>query len=494
MKKYILALDQGTSSSRAILFDKEYNIIGVEQKEFNSYYPKSTWVEQDPIEIIKTQFFVAQQLLKNLQIDAADIAGIGITNQRETTVAWDKNTGKPVYNAIVWQDKRTSGKCNNLKETSWKEYINEKTGLWIDSYFSATKIEWILENVPSAIEKVAEKNLYVGTIDSWLVWNLTKGKVHITDYTNACRTMLFDIKKLDWDQNLLKLFSIPKSILPKVVDNQTIVGYTDKEIFGEEIPIVAPIGDQQSALFGQLCLEPGTAKNTYGTGCFVLMNTGTNVFYSKNGLLSTIAWGLDGKINYAVEGSVFIAGAAIKWLRDSLNLITNVRETEDMANSLEDNDGVYFVPAFSGLGAPYWDMDVRGAITGLTQNTTKEHIVRATLESLAFQTYDMIDAMQNDTNIKLDQLFVDGGASSNNFLMQFQSNILNSDVIRPENIETTALGAAFIAGLATEFVTKEELKKIKKVDTVFKSQIDEIARIKLLTGWKKAIENIRKNK
>jgi len=493
MKKYILALDLGTSSCRAILFDKEFNIVGLEQKEFNSFYPQNSWVEQDPKEIIDVQFYVAQQLLVNMQIDAKEIAGIGITNQRETTVVWDKETNEPVYNAIVWQDKRTSSKCNNLKQTEWKEYINKKTGLWIDSYFSATKIEWILENIPEAVEKLATENLLFGTIDTWLIWNLTKGKAHVTDFTNASRTMLFDIKKLDWDANLLKLFSISESMLPEVVDNQTIVGYTDKEIFGVEIPIVAPIGDQQSALFGQLCTSPGMAKNTYGTGCFVLMNTGTNVFYSNNGLLTTIAWGLDGKVNYAVEGSVFIAGAAIKWLRDSLNIIKNVRETEKMAMSLDGNDGVYFVPAFSGLGAPYWDMDVRGAITGLSQHTTKEHIVRATLESLAYQTYDMMEAMQNDTNIKLNQLFVDGGASSNNFLMQFQSDILNTKVIRPENIETTALGAAFVAGLATGFTTMEELKNLKKIDTVFTSKIDEMYRISLLTGWKKAIDRIRKD-
>ncbi len=491
MKKYILALDQGTSSCRAILFDKEFNVVGIEQKEFRQFYPQNSWVEQDAEEIYETQLLVAKNLINHLQINVDEIAGIGITNQRETTVLWDKNTGKPVYNAIVWQDKRTSRECDSLKKTSWKEYINEKTGLWVDAYFSATKIEWILENVEGVREKAEAGNILFGTIDTWLIWNLTGGKVHVTDYSNASRTMLFDIKKLDWDNNLLELFNIPRQILPQVVDNSSIVGYTTENLFGKEIPIASPIGDQQSALFGQLCTEPGMAKNTYGTGCFILMNTGTNAFNSKKGLLTTLAWGIDGKINYAVEGSVFIAGAAIKWIRDQLQLINSARETEKIATSIDDNDGVYFVPAFSGLGAPYWDMNARGAIVGLTQGATRAHIVRATLEALAYQTYDVVDAMQNDTNIRLEKLFVDGGASSNNFLMQFQADILQTEVYRPQNIETTALGSAFIAGLATGFVTFDKLKDLKKIDRVFSPKMDETLRMKYIEGWKDAVKRVR---
>ncbi len=491
MKKYILALDQGTSSCRAILFDKEFNVVGIEQKEFRQFYPQNSWVEQDAEEIYETQLLVAKNLINHLQINVDEIAGIGITNQRETTVLWDKNTGKPVYNAIVWQDKRTSRECDSLKKTSWKEYINEKTGLWVDAYFSATKIEWILENVEGVREKAEAGEILFGTIDTWLIWNLTGGKVHVTDYSNASRTMLFDIKKLDWDNNLLELFNIPRQILPQVVDNSSIVGYTTENLFGKEIPIASPIGDQQSALFGQLCTEPGMAKNTYGTGCFILMNTGTNAFNSKKGLLTTLAWGIDGKINYAVEGSVFIAGAAIKWIRDQLQLINSARETEKIALSIEDNDGVYFVPAFSGLGAPYWDMNARGAIVGLTQGATRAHIVRATLEALAYQTYDVVDAMQNDTNIRLEKLFVDGGASSNNFLMQFQADILQTEVYRPQNIETTALGSAFIAGLATGFVTFDKLKDLKKIDRVFSPKMDETLRMKYIEGWKDAVKRVR---
>ncbi len=491
MKKYILALDQGTSSCRAILFDKEFKIVGIEQKEFRQFYPQNSWVEQDAEEIYKTQLLVAQKLINQLQINVEEIAGIGITNQRETTVLWDKNTGKPVYNAIVWQDKRTSRECENLKKTTWKEYINEQTGLWIDSYFSATKIEWILENVEGVRKKAEAGDILFGTIDTWLIWNLTGGKVHVTDYSNASRTMIFDIKKLDWNSNLLELFNVPRNILPKVTDNNSIVGYTNENLFGAELPIASPIGDQQSALFGQLCTEPGMAKNTYGTGCFILMNTGSNAFNSQKGLLTTIAWGIDGKINYAVEGSVFIAGAAIKWIRDQLQLINSAHETEKIAMSIDDNDGVYFVPAFSGLGAPYWDMNARGAIVGLTQGATRSHIVRATLESLAYQTYDVVDAMENDTNIKLEKLFVDGGASSNNFLMQFQADILQTEVYRPQNIETTALGSAFIAGLATGFVTIDKLKDLKKIDKVFSPKMDEVLRTKYLKGWKNAVKRVR---
>ncbi len=483
--KYILALDQGTSSSRAILFDKQFNILGIEQKEFKSYYPKPGWVEQDPIEIWNTQLSVAQNLIKKLQINPSEIAAIGITNQRETTIIWDKNTGKPVYNAIVWQDKRTASFCREL-EKDYGHEIQELTGLKPDSYFSGTKIKWILDNV-----KVDTDNILFGTIDTWLIWNLTGGKVHATDYSNASRTMLYNIKNLTWAPELYEKLQIPASILPKVVDSSGIVGYTQKELFGAEIPIAGIAGDQQAALFGQACFEPGMAKNTYGTGCFILMNTGENIKYSNNGLLTTIAWGIDGKVYYALEGSVFIAGGAIKWLRDGLQIIKSASETEQMALSVESSEGVYVVPAFAGLGAPYWDMDARGAIVGLTQGITKNHIVRATLESLAYQTKDVFEAMQQDSGIKLQKLYVDGGASVNNFLMQFQSDILNVEVYRPKNIETTALGAAYLAGLAVDFVTKEQILQFKEIDRTFKPQISDEQRQELYNGWLKAVERVR---
>ncbi len=491
MKKYILALDQGTSSCRAIIFDKKFNIVDIEQREFSQFYPKPGWVEQDPMEIWTVQISVARELLLRQEIKPDEIAGIGITNQRETTIVWNKKTGKPIYNAIVWQDKRTAQYCNELKNSDWKEYINKHTGLWIDSYFSATKIMWILENVPQARKEAEKQNLLFGTIDTWLIWNLTKGKVHVTDYSNVSRTMIYDIKKLQWDEKLLNLFKIDKNILPKVIDSSGILSYSDAEIFGSEIPIAGVAGDQQSALFGQLCFDPGTAKNTYGTGCFILMNTGQHVFYSDNGLLSTIAWGIDGKINYAIEGSVFIAGAAIKWLRDSLKIIKKASDTEKIAQSIDSSEGVYFIPAFSGLGAPYWDMDARGAIVGLTQGSTYKHIVRATLESLAYQTKDLVNAMFEDTSIKLEKIYVDGGATANNFLMQFQSDILNTPVYRPKNTETTALGAAFLAALATNFCTKEDLKKLKAIEQIFNPQMNESNRNELYKGWQNAVNRVK---
>ncbi len=488
--EYILALDQGTSSSRAILFDKLFNIVGIEQEEFTSTYPQPGWVEQNPYEILQTQINVAKRLIKKSGISPEQIKGIGITNQRETTIIWDKKTGSPIYNAIVWQDKRTAQFCQSLKK-DYNETIQYKTGLPIDPYFSATKIHWILNNVPDALAKAKRGELLFGTIDTWLIWNLTAGKVHVTDYTNASRTMLFNIRDLQWDHELLSLLEIPKNILPQVVESSGTVGYSDKKFFGAEIPIAGIAGDQQSALFGQACFEPGMAKNTYGTGCFILMNTGETIYKSNNGLITTIAYGLDGKIKYALEGSVFIAGAAIKWLRDGLGIIKSAPETEAMAMSVESSQGVYFVPAFSGLGAPYWDMYARGAIVGLTQGINRNHIVRATLESLAFQTRDVFEAMEQDSGLKLKTLFVDGGASANNFLLQFQADILGVDVYRPTNVETTALGAAFLAALATGFINFEQIKDLKTIERIFKPQISEGQKKYLYEGWKKAIKMVR---
>ena len=488
--RYILALDQGTSSSRAILFDRRYNIVGIEQEEFKSYYPQAGWVEQNPYEVWQSQLNVAKRLIKRMGISSDEIVAIGITNQRETTIIWDKNTGAPIYNAIVWQDKRTADFCRELAKDKGED-IRHKTGLPVDSYFSATKIHWILNNVEGAKEKAANGDLLFGTIDTWLIWNLTKGKVHATDYSNASRTMLYNIRELKWDKELLDTLEIPENILPEVVNSSGIVGYADKQFFGTEIPIAGVAGDQQSALFGQACFEPGMAKNTYGTGCFILMNTGEDIFKSNNGLISTIAWGLDGKVYYALEGSVFIAGAAIKWLRDGLGIISSASETEAMATSVNSSEGVYFVPAFSGLGAPYWDMYARGAIVGLTQGVTRNHIVRATLESLAYQTRDVTEAMIDDSKIELKKLYVDGGASANNFLLQFQADILNVDVVRPKNVETTALGAAYLAGLATGFVEKQQIPQMKEIDRTFKPEITEKQREELYKGWKKAIERVR---
>ncbi|MFW5721000.1 MAG: glycerol kinase GlpK, partial [Bacteroidota bacterium] len=456
-KKYILSLDQGTSSSRSLLFDKNAEIVAIQQEEFTQFYPKAGWVEHDPEEIWQSQLKTAKKILEKSKVKPIEIAAIGIANQRETIVLWDKNTGKPVYNAIVWQDKRTADFCEKISSQGWSDYIKKNTGLIIDSYFSATKIQWILQNVPGIKEKAKKGEILAGTIDTWLVWKLTGGKLHITDFSNASRTMLFNIRNIKWDQKLLDLFEISNSILPEVKGSSEVYGVTDPYIFGSEIPISGIAGDQQAALFGQTCLSKGTAKNTYGTGCFMLMNTGERMVESNSGLVTTIAWGINNKIIYALEGSVFIAGAAIKWLRDALNLIQTAADTEKIANEVEDTKEVYVVPAFTGLGAPYWDMYARGAILGLTQGVTDKHIIRSTLESLAYQTMDVIKAMEKDSGIELKALNVDGGASVNNFLMQFQANILDVEVIRPQNVETTALGAALLAGLATKFWSKEEI-------------------------------------
>ncbi|MGE0088342.1 MAG: glycerol kinase GlpK [Bacteroidales bacterium] len=488
MGKYVLALDQGTSSSRTIIFNKELTVVGSEQQEFAQYYPHAGWVEHNPEEIWKTQIETAQKAIHKLKLNPSDITAIGIANQRETVVVWDKNTGVPVYNALVWQDKRTADICRDLTVNGWSDYIKKNTGLVIDSYFSATKIQWILKNVEGAKEKAVAGDLLAGTIDTWLIWKLTKGKLHITDYSNASRTMLFNIRELVWDTKLLDLFEIPKKILPEVRMSSEIYGITDPSIFGKEIQISGIAGDQQAALFGQTCFTQGMAKNTYGTGCFMLMNTGKTMVESKSGLLTTIAWGLNGEINYALEGSVFIAGAAIKWLRDALKLIKSASETEKIANEVKDTEEIYVVPAFSGLGAPYWDMYARGAILGLTQGVTDKHIVRATLESLAYQTMDVLKAMENDSGIELKTLNVDGGASANNFLLQFQADILNVEVVRPDNIETTALGAACLAGLASGFWTIKDLNKQRKIDRTFLPLMEENNRTKLYNGWKKAVE------
>ena len=484
--KYILSLDQGTSSSRAILFDKKTNIKGVEQTEFKQYYPNDNWVEQSPQEIWETQLEMAKKVIGE---GINDLYAIGIANQRETTILWDKNTGEPIYNAIVWQDQRTSQRCDFLKQ-EFKDIIHRKTGLIIDPYFSATKIEWILNNVEGARKKAEQGDILFGTVDSWLVWNLTKGALHITDVSNASRTMLFNIKTLKWDKELLELFNIPKSILPKVVSSSEIYGKTHSSIFGKEIPIAGIIGDQQAALFGQTCFEEGMIKNTYGTGCFMLMNTGKKAKLSQNGLLSTIAWQIDGKTTYALEGSIFMAGAAIKWLRDQLEIIKDAKETDALAQSVADNGGVYVLPAFSGLGAPYWNSNVNGMVKGLKLSTKKAHIVRATLESIAYRTRDILILMEEESGIRLKSLFADGGASRNNFLMQFQSDILNIDVHLPKTVETTALGAAFLAGLSTQFWTIDEIKDMQKVSTSFSSKMNRRDREYLYSEWTKAVQQL----
>jgi glycerol kinase len=489
MAKYLIAIDQGTTSSRSIVFDKQGNIISVAQKEFTQIYPKPGWVEHDAMEIWSSQLGVLTEAKARANISPGDVAAIGITNQRETTVVWDKNTGEPVYNAIVWQCRRTADYCESLKAKGFDKAIKEKTGLVVDAYFSGTKVRWILENVPGARAKAEKGDLLFGNIDTWLVWKLTKGKVHVTDYSNASRTMLFNIHKLEWDKDILKEMNIPAQMLPEVKPSSFKYGNSDKEFLGEEIPIAGIAGDQQAALFGQCCFEPGTVKNTYGTGCFILMNTGEKAVTSKNGLLTTIAWGADGKVEYALEGSVFIAGAAIQWLRDELKLIDNAAFSEHYAAKVPDTGGVYVVPAFAGLGAPYWDQYARGTIVGITRGTSKAHFVRATLESLAYQSYDVIKAMEADAGVPIKSIRVDGGATSNNFLMQFQADILNTEVVRPKVIESTALGAIYLAGLAVGFYAdKQDIVKNMAQDRVFKSSIQEADRVKLVSGWKKAVE------
>jgi len=484
-----MALDQGTTSSRAIIFDENGTIKGVTNREFTQIYPKPGWVEHDPMEIWGSQIGVAREVLSKSGLSPSDIAAIGITNQRETTIVWDKNTGKPVYNAIVWQCRRTAPICDELKAKGLTETIREKTGLVIDAYFSGTKIKWILDNVEGAREKAEKGELLFGNVDTWLIWNLTGGKVHVTDYSNASRTMLFNIHTLDWDDDILAELNIPRAMLPKVMPSSHVYGYTTSEVFGGEVPIAGDAGDQQAALFGQACYSPGMAKNTYGTGCFMLMNTGEKAVKSESGLLTTIAWGVNGKVEYALEGSIFIAGAVVQWLRDELRILDNAAQSEELATKVQDNNGVYLVPAFVGLGAPYWDMYARGTIVGLTRGAKREHIVRAALESICYQTRDVLEAMQKDSGITLKNLKVDGGAVANNFLMQFQSDILGVPVDRPKVIETTALGAAYLAGLAVGYwKDKDDIASKWQIDRTFQPEMDSENREKLYKGWKKAVE------
>ena len=488
MGKYIMSLDQGTTSSRCILFNKEGLIKSSAQKEFTQIYPNAGWVEHSPIEIWSSQFSVAIEAMAKVGAEASDIAAIGITNQRETTIVWDKRTGLPVYNAIVWQCRRTANMCDDLKAKGFDNIVKEKTGLILDAYFSGTKVKWILDNVEGAREDAEKGNLLFGNVDAWLIWNLTKGKTHVTDYSNASRTMLFNIHELKWDEEILKELNIPICMLPEAKPSSCIYGNTDATLFGAEIAIAGAAGDQQAALFGQCCFEPGTAKNTYGTGAFLLMNTGEKAVESKNGLLTTIAWGTEGKVEYALEGSVFIAGAAIQWLRDELRMIDNAADSEKYASAVEDTNGVYMVPAFVGLGAPYWDQYARGAIVGLTRGAKKEHLIRATLESIAYQTNDVLKAMQEDSGIELKALKVDGGACANNFLMQFQADVLGVQVDRPEIIETTALGAAYLAGLAVGYwKDKEDIRRNWALSRAFKANMEVERRAELLKGWHKAV-------
>ena len=486
MAKYILSLDQGTTSSRAILFDKEQNIVAMAQKEFTQYYPQDGWVEQDAMEIYSSQYSVMIELIAKNAIDVNDITAIGITNQRETTILWDKTTGRPVYNAIVWQCRRTAGICKELKARNLGDYIKHSTGLVIDAYFSATKIKWILDNVAGVREKAEKGDILFGTVDSWLVWKLTSGKVHVTDYTNASRTMLYNINTLQWDEKLLRELDIPKSILPTVCPSSQVYGYVN--IQGADIPIAGIAGDQQAALFGQHCFEKGEAKNTYGTGCFLLMNTGEVKCESKHGLLTTIAIGIDGKVHYALEGSVFVGGAVIQWLRDEMRFINESRDAEYYSQKVSDTGGVYIVPAFTGLGAPYWDMYARGCIIGITRATKREHIIRAAQESIAYQSRELVKAMEQDSDIALSCLNVDGGASRDAFLMQFQADILDKTVNRPMIRETTALGAAYLAGLATGFwKDKTELKNLWSCDASYTPNMETETRDKLIRGWEKAV-------
>lgn len=484
--KYIIALDQGTTSSRTVLFDQKGQLIDIAQQEFEQLYPKSGWVEHDPHEILKTQFETLAVIIEKNTISPVDIAGIGITNQRETVIVWDVNTGKAIHNAIVWQDRRTALICENLKSAGLENHVRRATGLLLDSYFSGTKIKWLLDNIEGAREKAERGELLFGTIDTWLLWHLTKGKVHATDYSNASRTLIYNINNLDWDDVLLEALDIPKVMLPEVKPSGFYYG--DYELDGVKIPIMGIAGDQQAALFGQACFEPGIAKNTYGTGCFMLMNTGNKPQISENGLLTTIAWGLDGEITYALEGSVFIAGASVQWLRDGLKFFASASESEKFALEAEGENAVYVVPAFAGLGAPYWDMYARGAIFGLTRDTERKHLIKATLEAIAYQTKDILNAMQEDSRIGLAALKVDGGASANNFLMQFQADILNTRVERPEIIESTALGAAYLAGITVGLWKKEDITKNRRIERLFEPHYDEAKRAKLYSGWKKAVK------
>jgi len=490
MEKYILSLDQGTTSTRAILFNKSGEIVHTAQKEFTQHFPKPGWVEHNANEIWGSILSVIASVLSESGIKPEQIAGIGITNQRETTVVWDKETGEPVYNAIVWQSRQTSEICDELQKKGFNDLFREKTGLLIDAYFSGTKVKWILDNIEGAREKATEGKLLFGTIDTWLIWKLSGGRAHVTDYSNASRTLMFNIYELKWDDELLDILGVPKSMLPEVRQSSEVYAKTvDYHFFGKEIPIAGVAGDQQAALFGQACFEKGMAKNTYGTGCFMLMNTGEKAVRSEHGLLTTIAWGLNGKVEYALEGSIFVAGSAIQWLRDGLRMLKDAKDSESYASKVESTDGVYIVPAFVGLGTPYWDSDVRGAMFGITRGTSKEHFVRATLESLAYQTKDVLSAMEADSGIELKTLRVDGGAVKNNFLMDFQSDILNVPVERPIINETTALGAAYLAGLAVGFwESQEEISKQWAIDRQFTPKMAEENRIGLYDGWKRAVK------
>lgn len=489
MAKYVMALDAGTTSNRCILFNEKGEMCSVAQKEFTQYFPKPGWVEHDANEIWSSQLGVAVEAMNKIGAAAEDIASIGITNQRETTIVWDRQTGEPVYHAIVWQCRRTSEYCDSLKEKGLVETFRQKTGLVIDAYFSGTKLKWILDNVDGVRERAEKGELLFGTVETWLIWKLTKGKVHVTDYTNASRTLLFNIKTLQWDEEILAELNIPRCMLPEAKPSSCVYGEADPSFLGGAIPIAGAAGDQQAALFGQTCFHPGDAKNTYGTGCFLLMNTGEKPVFSKNGLVTTIAWGLDGKVNYALEGSIFVAGAAVQWLRDEMRLIDSSPDSEYMANKVKDTNGCYVVPAFTGLGAPHWDQYARGTIVGITRGVNKYHIIRATLESLAYQTNDVLQAMKADSGIDLSALKVDGGASANNFLMQSQSDIINAPVQRPKCVETTAMGAAYLAGLAVGYwASKEDVIKNWAIDRVFQPSISDKERKEKIDGWNKAVK------
>lgn len=489
MKKYIMALDAGTTSNRCILFNQQGELCSVAQREFTQYFPKPGWVEHDADEIWASMLGVAVEAMNKIGASAENIAGIGITNQRETAIVWDKNTGEPIYHAIVWQCRRTSEYCDTLKEKGLTEEFRRKTGLVIDAYFSGTKIKWILDNVEGAREKAENGELLFGTVETWLIWKLTKGAVHVTDYSNASRTMLFNINTLEWDQDILKEMNIPENMLPEVKPSSCVYGNADSSFLGGAIPIAGAAGDQQAALFGQTCFDVGEAKNTYGTGGFLLMNTGEKTVYSKNGLVTTIAWGIDGKVTYALEGSIFVAGASIQWLRDEMKLIDSAADSEYMAKKVPDTNGCYVVPAFTGLGAPHWDQYARGTIVGITRGVNKYHIIRATLESIAYQINDVSTAMEKDSGIKIPSLRVDGGASANNFLMQTQSDIMDKPVCRPKYVETTAMGAAYLAGLATGYwKDREEVKKNWAVDQIFEPSIETEERQKKIKGWNKAVK------
>ena len=488
MAKYVMALDSGTTSNRCILFDENGKIRSVAQKEFIQHFPKPGWVEHDAGEIWSTQLSVAREAMNQIEATAEDIAAIGITNQRETTIVWDKNTGQPVYHAIVWQCRRTSEYCDSLKEKGLTDKFRAKTGLVIDAYFSGTKVKWLLDHVEGARERAEKGELLFGTVETWLIWKLTKGAVHVTDYSNASRTMLFNINTLQWDDEILSELNIPKCMLPEPKPSSCVYGHSDPSYLGGAIPIAGAAGDQQSALFGQTCFNPGEAKNTYGTGCFMLMNTGENPIFSKNGLVTTIAWGLDGKVTYALEGSIFVAGAAIQWLRDELRLIDSAPDSEYMAKKVKDTNGCYVVPAFTGLGAPHWDQYARGTIVGITRGVNKYHIIRATLESLAYQVNDVLTAMKADSGIELAALKVDGGASANDFLMQTQADIINAPVNRPRCVETTAMGAAYLAGLAVGYWdSKEDVIKNWAIDKIFVPEIEASERESRIRGWNKAV-------